>query len=174
MKARDGARDHRDCTISHPVAPGTRFGFSGTRTACLCVWLVLVFVGCARSVKESGLSPQAGSRFFYIGRTSPKTLYTVEDEQVTYWAKFDWHPNPWVKNLRVEWIDPSGGVFLSREIETSWGTEYVVTRLPIKDNYPSRLPGDWKVRLYHGDDRLDEARFTIEERSGDAKAKKAK
>ncbi len=142
------------------------------RIACLWILLVLVFVGCARSVKESGLSPRAGSRLFYFSKSSPKTLYTVEDEQVTYWARLDWHLNPWVRNLRVEWIDPKGDLFLSRKIETSWATENVVTRLPIRNNYPSRLPGDWKVRLYHGTDRLDEARFTIERTSGKAKGKR--
>jgi hypothetical protein len=124
--------------------------------------LVVTLMGCAVSVQDSGLTSEAGSRWLYVGKSRPKTIYSVNDEQVTYWAQLDLQLPRFFKNFRVDWVDPKGNVFLSKTIKNSWGTEdIIIATLPIRDNYPSRFPGDWKVRIYHGDELLDQARFTI-------------
>jgi len=129
----------------------------------LLLSVVVISMGCAVSVQDSGLTTEAGSRWLYVSKSRPKTIYSVNDEQITYWAHLDLQlPRPF-KHFRIEWVDPQGKVFLSKKIKNSYGTnDIIVTTLPIRDNYPSRIPGDWKVRIYHGDKLLDQARFTIE------------
>jgi hypothetical protein len=126
--------------------------------------LALCLCACAVTVSDSGLTNQVRSRVFYIEKSSPRTLYSVRDEGVTYWATLDPSLLADYVRFRIDWIDPQGKVFASRKTTLMWKTHNnIVATLPIRNNYPSRMPGDWKVRLYRGDSILDEARFTIEQ-----------
>lgn len=135
--------------------PDTRESGRRLRACGLVLLLALPLCACAISVQDSGLTERVRSRWLPADKAHPKTLYTVTDEQVVYWAVMDPSLRTDYVTFRVEWIDPHGKVFTRKKVHLFWSiNSSVVAKLPIRDNYPSRMPGDWKVRLYRGDSVL--------------------
>ena len=88
-----------------------------------------------------------------------------QDEKVVTWVKFSYDsPEKFV--FRWEWITPQGKLYHRGEVEMEAGmydnyrTWYWIK---IKDRYASKLPGEWKVRVYINDIFLAERNFFIVE-----------
>jgi len=90
-------------------------------------------------------------------------FFFPQDEKVVSWVKFSYDsPEKFV--FRWEWITPQGKLYHRGEVEMEAGS-YSNYRtwywIKIKDRYASRLPGEWKVRVYINDIFLAERSFFI-------------
>jgi len=90
-------------------------------------------------------------------------LFVSQDEKVVSWVRFSYDsPEKFV--LRWEWITPQEKLYHQGEVEMEAGN-YSNYRtwywIKIKDRYASKLPGEWKVRVYINDIFLAERNFFI-------------
>ena len=92
-------------------------------------------------------------------------LFVSQDEKVVSWFRFS-YDSPEKFTLRWEWITPQGKLYHRGEVEMEAGS-YDNYRtwywIKIKDGYASRLPGEWKVKVYINDIFLAERNFFIVE-----------
>lgn len=92
-------------------------------------------------------------------------LFVSQDEKVVSWFRFS-YDSPEKFALRWEWITPQGKLYRCGEVEMEAGS-YDNYRtwywIKIKDGYASRLPGEWKVKVYINDIFLAERNFFIVE-----------
>ncbi len=90
-------------------------------------------------------------------------FFISQDEKVVSWVRFSYDsPENFV--LRWEWITPQGKLYHRGEVEMEAGS-YNNYRtwywIKIRDRYASKLPGEWKVRVYINDIFLAERNFFI-------------
>lgn len=90
-------------------------------------------------------------------------FFISQDKKVVSWVRFSYDsPENFV--LRWEWITPQGKLYHRGEVEMEAGS-YNNYRtwywIKIKDRYASKLPGEWKVRVYINDNLLAERNFFI-------------
>lgn len=90
-------------------------------------------------------------------------FFISQDEKVVSWVRFSYDsPENFV--LRWEWITPQGKLYHRGEVEMEAGS-YNNYRtwywIKIKDRYASKLPGEWKVKVYINDIFLAERNFFI-------------
>lgn len=90
-------------------------------------------------------------------------FFISQDEKVVSWVRFSYDsPENFV--LRWAWITPQGKLYHRGEVEMEAGS-YNNYRtwywIKIKDRYASKLPGEWKVRVYINDIFLAERNFFI-------------
>lgn len=92
-------------------------------------------------------------------------FFFPQDEKVVTWFRFS-YDSAEIFLLKWEWINPQGKLYHRGEVEMEAGS-YTNYRtwywIKIKDNYASRLPGEWKVRVYINDIFLAERNFFIAE-----------
>ena len=90
-------------------------------------------------------------------------FFTPQDEKVVTWLRFSYDSVEKFK-LYWEWITPEGKLYHRGEVEMETDS-YINYRtwywIKIKDRYASRLPGEWKVRVYINDIFLAEKNFFI-------------
>lgn len=92
-------------------------------------------------------------------------LFISQDEKVVSWFRFS-YDSPEKFALRWEWITPQGKLYHRGEVEMEAGSydDYRTWYwIKIKDGYASRLPGEWKVKVYINDIFLAERNFFIVE-----------
>jgi len=86
-----------------------------------------------------------------------------QDEKVVTWLRFS-YDSAEKFILKWEWITPQGKLYHRGEVEMEAGS-YTNYRtwywIKIKGNYASKLPGEWKVRVYINDIFLAERNFFI-------------
>ncbi|MEN3190147.1 MAG: hypothetical protein ABDK78_04450 [Atribacterota bacterium] len=90
-------------------------------------------------------------------------FFISQDEKVVSWVRFSYDsPENFV--LRWEWITPQGKLYHRGEVEMEAGS-YNNYRtwywIKIRDRYASKLPGEWKVKVYINDIFLAERNFFI-------------
>ena len=90
-------------------------------------------------------------------------FFSSQDEKVVSWVRFS-YDSPENFTLRWEWISPQGKLYHRGEVEMEAGS-YNNYRtwywIKIRDRYASKLPGEWKVRVYINDIFLAERQFFI-------------
>jgi len=90
-------------------------------------------------------------------------FFSSQDEKVVSWVRFS-YDSPENFTLRWEWISPQGQLYHRGEVEMEAGS-YNNYRtwywIKIRDRYASKLPGEWKVRVYINDIFLAERQFFI-------------
>ena len=90
-------------------------------------------------------------------------FFSSQDEKVVSWLRFS-YDSPENFTLRWEWISPQGKLYHRGEVEMEAGS-YNNYRtwywIKIRDRYASKLPGEWKVRVYINDIFLAERQFFI-------------
>ena len=90
-------------------------------------------------------------------------FFSSQDEKVVSWVRFSYN-SPENFALRWEWISPQGKLYHRGEVEMEAGS-YNNYRtwywIKIRDRYASKLPGEWKVRVYINDIFLAERQFFI-------------
>jgi len=90
-------------------------------------------------------------------------FFSSQDEKVVSWFRFS-YDSPENFTLRWEWISPQGKLYHRGEVEMEAGS-YNNYRtwywIKIRDRYASKLPGEWKVRVYINDIFLAERQFFI-------------
>ncbi|MBU1036053.1 MAG: hypothetical protein ABIK21_01420 [bacterium] len=90
-------------------------------------------------------------------------FFFPQDEKVVTWIRFSYDSAEKFK-LYWEWITPEGKLYHRGEVEMEAGN-YINYRtwywIKIRGNYPSQLPGEWKVRVYINDIFLAEKNFFI-------------
>ncbi len=90
-------------------------------------------------------------------------FFFPQDEKVVTWFRFSYNSAEKF-SLKWEWITPQGKLYHRGEVEMEAGS-YTNYRtwywIKIKGNYASRLPGEWKVRVYINDIFLAERNFFI-------------
>ena len=61
------------------------------------------------------------------------------------------------------WYSPDGKIFYQHSFEAFCGNaRYALTNLSVKDNIPASLYGKWKLRIFWGEDMIDERFFYID------------
>jgi len=140
---------------------------SGSRAA-LAFFALMFIMGCATQIEGDRISSDAELRaWWWKAKVSPpKDIFSVQDEKVAYTVWFDNAPAAWEK-FRVTWVAPEGTVYRTDPVAVKDGfhdTVGIVT-LPIRDNFPSRYPGEWRLKLYRNDSLLWEKVFLIEDPS---------
>ena len=90
-------------------------------------------------------------------------FFSSQDEKVVSWVRFS-YDSPENFTLRWEWISPQGKLYHRGEVEMEAGS-YNNYRtwywIKIRDRYASKLPGEWKVKVYINDIFLAERQFFI-------------
>lgn len=133
--------------------------------ALLTCVAVLAGTGCSTAVRSAVLSKEASSYIVGSRTGIPTDLFSTTDERIVLRVQLGLNLGTFYRIYRIEWIQPDGSVFLDEPIENVLGNStIIIASLPVASNQPSRLPGQWKVRLYYKEKRLTERTFTIEER----------
>ncbi len=92
-------------------------------------------------------------------------IFFPQDEKVVSWFRFSYN-SPEKFLLKWEWISPQDKLYHLGEVEMEAGS-YDNYRtwywIKIKDRYASKLPGEWKVKVYINDIFLVERNFFIGE-----------
>ena len=90
-------------------------------------------------------------------------IFFAQDEKVVSWFRFSYNAKEEFI-LKWEWITPQGKLYHHGEIAMEAGN-YDRYRtwywIKIKDRYASKLPGEWKVKVYINDSFLGEKHFYI-------------
>jgi len=90
-------------------------------------------------------------------------LFVSQDEKVVSWLRFS-YDSPEKFILSWEWITPEGKLYHRGEAKMEAGS-YDNYRtwywIKIRDRNASKLPGEWKVRVYINDIFLAERNFFI-------------
>ena len=90
-------------------------------------------------------------------------IFVPQDEKVVTWFRFSYDSTEKFV-LRWEWITPQGTLYHRGELEMEAGS-YTNYRtwywIKIKEGYASKLPGEWKIRVYINDIFLGERNFFI-------------
>ena len=134
----------------------------------IIVGLSIVFltftISCSIVIKEAGMSDSASSQYITWSHSSSKTIYSVNDEKATYWVQLDNNFVGSYKKFDIEWIAPDGKPFIKSKINTVFGrNDRIIATLPIKDNTPSKKPGNWTVKLSLDGQLIGQQDFTIED-----------
>ena len=90
-------------------------------------------------------------------------IFFPQDEKVVLWFRFSYNAKEKFM-LKWEWITPQSKLYHRGELEMEAGS-YSNYRtwywIKIKDGYTSKLPGEWKVKVYLNDTFLGEKNFFI-------------
>ena len=131
----------------------------------ILIILLVPFCGCAIVLQDSGLSAYSNVRGIAgISKGPQKTVFSVNDYKVTYWARLKFNVFGAQEYFDVIWIGPNNKPFLKTEEKTAGRTtNIIILSLHIKNHLPSMMPGPWKVEIYYKDQLLDEASFVIED-----------
>jgi hypothetical protein len=134
------------------------------------VFLALMsIVGCTTKIVGDRISNDAEIHgWSWKAKVSPpKDIFTVQDEKVTYTVWFKTAPGDW-EEYHVTWVAPGGAIYRTDplSIKNGFSDHVGIATLPIRDNFPSRLPGEWHLRLYRKESLLWEKKFLIEDPSG--------
>ena len=92
-----------------------------------------------------------------------KNIFSTLEEKVTAWFQFSYNT---IEDFKLfwEWINPEGELYYRGEIEMkagnyqSYRTWYWIS---IKDHYPSKYSGEWKVKIYLDNIFLSEKDFYV-------------
>jgi len=90
-------------------------------------------------------------------------VFFSQDEKVVSWVRFS-YSSPENFLLKWEWITPLGKLYHLGEVEmeaSSYDNYRTWYWINIKDRYASKLPGEWKVKVYINDIFLAERNFFI-------------
>jgi len=127
--------------------------------------LALLLAGCsagALQVSEAGIGETAS--YFWLGSRleGARERFSPADRRVTLAVRLAPNLIGYYQTFRVEWLAPGGGVYLRAPAFTRWGShQELAVSLPIAGTPAARLPGRWKVRLFHGERLLVERTFEI-------------
>jgi len=139
-----------------------------TGRALLLGALTTILIGCtaaALKVSDAGLSEVVDYLWLTSLRQQPKTRFSGSDDKVTLGVQFAPNMIAFYKQFTVQWLAPSGRVYLQQPAHTQWGSHMeLATVLPLRGTPAARLPGHWRVRLYLGERLLVERGFEV--RSG--------
>ena len=92
-----------------------------------------------------------------------KNFFTSQDEKVVAWIRFSYSS---ANNFKLywEWISPQGKLHHRGEVEMEAGKYHNYRTwywIKIKENYSSKLVGEWKVKVYINQILLDEKNFFV-------------
>jgi len=122
----------------------------------------LLVSGCSTTVKRAQLS--ADATYYWLG-SSPsdaKSVFSTTDEKVTLTVEFQPNFVGGYRTFRVRWIGPGGELFLEEPTSTKWGSnESLIVSLPIAENLPATMPGDWAVELWYQSEQLLRRPFRV-------------
>ncbi len=122
-------------------------------------------------VLAAGCATQPGLQRSHLGRNfsilsmfnteAEKSVYSVDDAQVTLSVRYGFHAEESPASLHVEWIGPDGHLHPGQPIEQVAGTDMIRTALQIRGGPGARTPGKWSVRLYKLGEQILERKFDI-------------
>lgn len=92
-----------------------------------------------------------------------KNFFSTRNEKVIAWFQFSYNS---AENFMLfwEWINPEGKLYHRGEIEMKAGNYHNYRTwywISVKDHYPSKYPGEWKVKIYINDISLSGKNFYI-------------
>ncbi len=123
----------------------------------LCVGVLLLLVGCgteAIKVSDGNLVDKVERQWLIGDQSKARAVFSPEDEKVTLSVNFDYNLRAAYEWYRVEWIDPNGKPYKVVSTRTEFGSHRALqANIKIRGKMAARLPGLWRVRLFH----LDEA-----------------
>lgn len=143
------------------------FGAGGrSLPRALVVMACLALQACSQDavvVSDTDVAPEEATFSFLGGSGSDgKAEFSTEDEKVTLSVRFGYNLVATYFLYHVNWIAPSGHIYLRGQIRTEFGTHReLTTEMRIRGEAPSQQPGPWRVQLYLGDRLLTEREFTI-------------
>ena len=135
------------------------------RLSALAAIALTLFLGCATSAKVVGTGLSKDATYFWLGSSASEavSIFSTEDEKVTLRVKFAPNLVGWNWIFKVEWIGPSGEIYLQEPVKTKYGNnEILFAELPIANHEPSKMTGRWRVKLFDGEIELVNRSFTIE------------
>ncbi|NKC12877.1 MAG: hypothetical protein GKR94_11960 [Gammaproteobacteria bacterium] len=119
--------------------------------------------GCSINVADSTLSESAESYWLYTNNKNPKTLFSVDDEQVTLHVEFDYNLVASTQIFRANWIQPDGTPYVSGGVKTVFGNNSdLIVSLKVAGTTATSKPGTWRVQLFHEDRLLVERSFELQ------------
>ena len=122
-------------------------------------------------VPVTGCSIEPGLQRSHLGRNfsvlsmfnteAEKSVYSVDDAQVTLSVRYGFRTGESPAGLHAEWIGPDGHLHPGQPIEQVAGTDMIRTSLRIRSGPGARTPGKWSVRLSRLGEQILERRFDI-------------
>jgi len=114
---------------------------------------VLALAGCATEaikVSDGALVDKVDYQWISSDRSRARALFYPSDEKVTLSVRFDYNLRAAYEWYRVEWIDPHGKPYKVVSTRTEFGSHRdLQAHIKIRGKMAARLPGLWRVRLYH-------------------------
>lgn len=119
---------------------------------CVALW-ILMLAGCgteAIKVSDGALVDQVDYQWLNSDRSRARVRFTPDDEKVTLSVHFNYNLRAAFEWYRVEWIDPNGKPYKVVSTRTEFGSHQdLQAAIKIRGKMAARLPGLWRVRLYH-------------------------
>ena len=130
----------------------------------LVLW-VTALSGCTKGdirVTKSSISDDAAYWWLGSSPTDAKQVFSTEDEKVTLAVRFAHNFVGTYFEYRVDWVAPTGNVYLRAPTRTQWGSHHdLIVSLPVRGHPAASLDGGWKARLYLNDRLLVERDFAL-------------
>ena len=118
------------------------------------VLLAALLAGCATGdiqVSEAALTDRPDARVVgWTADESPRLVFSPEDEEVTIRLRFDFNYRAVYEWYKVEWLAPGGVPYKVVSLRTEFGSHRdLKASLKIRGKMASRMPGVWRVRVWH-------------------------
>lgn len=127
--------------------------------------LTVALLGCTTAaIRVSDARLAEGVDYLWLTSLEqhPKTTFSSNDDKVTLAVHFAPNLIAFYQGFTVQWIAPSGRIYLQQRTQTQWGSHMeLATALPLRGTPAARLPGHWRVRLYLGERLLTERGFDV-------------
>ncbi len=122
----------------------------------LCAGALLALAGCGTEaiiVSDGALVNKVDYQWILSTRTEPRTVFYPDDEKVTLSVRFEYNLRATYEWYRVEWIEPTGKPYKVVSTRTEFGSHRdLQASIKIRGKMAAKLPGLWRVRLYHLDE----------------------
>ncbi len=119
----------------------------------LWVCLSALLSGCGTEsikVTDGALVDSVDYLWLTSDRTKARAVFSPNDEKVTLSVNFSYNFRAAYEWYRVEWIDPNGKPYKVLSTRTEFGSHRDLQAfIKIKGQMAAKLPGLWRVRLYH-------------------------
>ncbi len=129
----------------------------------LCAGAFLLLAGCGTEaiiVADGALVNKVDYQWIISDRSEARTVFYPDDEQVTLSVRFKYNLRATYEWYRVEWIDPQGKPYKVVSTRTEFGSHRdLQASIKIRGKIAAKLPGLWRVRLFHLDEEGNKKRL---------------